>query len=220
MAISRHDHVSEEVMSSCYKVLEKVCETKLNYAIEETPFTVYVTLRKSLNKSLQFSSKPLQILPQTNLVKAENDEVQSLRSKLKQVENANLNLKDSLEEAVLENEENFHRIKYLEDQVKTEGEKKKKVTSETEANQEKKLNLLSEAKRVLEIKHEKVCAANKTLKQEKEDLSKDLNKLNVALKSSEKEVKTLTYKFEKKVGALIENLNQQLQHLMKQQKNI
>lgn len=85
MAMSRHDPVSEEVMSSCYKVIEKVRETKLNYAIEETPFTVYVTLRKSLNKSPQFSSKPLQILPQTNLVKAENDEVQSLRSKLKQV---------------------------------------------------------------------------------------------------------------------------------------
>jgi hypothetical protein len=100
---------------------------------------------------------------------------------LKQVENANHNLKDSLEEAVLENEEHFHRIKYPEDQVKKESEKKKKVTSETEANQEKKLNLLSEAKRVLKIKHEKVCADNKTLKQEKEDLSKDLNKLNVAL---------------------------------------
>ena len=117
-------------------------------------------------------------------------------------------MKDSLEEAVLENKEHFHRIKYLEDQVKTEGEKKKKVTSETDANEEKKLNLLTEAKRVLEIKHGKVCAANKTLKQEKEDLSKDLNKLNVALKSSEKEVKTLTYKFEKKVGSLEETIKE------------
>ena len=207
LAMSSHDPVSEEVMSSCYKVLEKVRETKLNYAIEETPFTVYITLRKSLNKSFQFSYKPLQILPQTNLVKAENDEIQSLRSKLKQAEKANLNLKDSLEEAVLENEEHFHRIKYLEDQVKKESDNKKKMNVEAEANQEKKLNLLSDAKRVLEIKHEKVCAANKSLKQEKEDLAKDVNKLKVALKSSEKDVKNVTYRFEKKVGTLEENIN-------------
>ena len=60
---------------------------------------------------------------------------------------------------------------------------------------------------MLEIKHEKVCAANKSLKQEKEDLAKDVNKLKVALKSSEKDVKNFTYRFEKKVGTLEENIN-------------
>ena len=65
--------------------------------------------------------------------------------------NANLNLKDNLEEAVVENEQYFNRIRYLEDQLKKERENKQKVEAEVVANQVKKLNLISDAKRALEI---------------------------------------------------------------------
>ena len=56
-------------------------------------------------------------------------------------------------------------------------------------------------------KHLKVYAIHKALKQDKEDQAKDLNKVKVALKSSEKEVKQITYKFEKKVATLEERIN-------------
>ena len=57
-------------------------------------------------------------------------------------------------------------------------------------------------KRALQIKHERVCADNKNLKAELEDIKKDLNSTNVALKSSKKETKETAYKFEKKVEQL------------------
>ena len=120
--------------------------------------------------------------------------------------NANLNLKDNLEEAVVENEQYFNRIRYLEDQLKKERENKQKVEAEVVANQVKKLNVISDAKRALEIQHEKVCSSNKALKQDKEDQAKDINKLKVDLKSSEKEVKSITYQYEKKVTTFEEQI--------------
>ena len=99
------------------------------------------------------------------------------------------------------------RIKYLQDQLKKVSENKQKLKAKAGAKQKKQIILLIDAKRVLQIKHENVFAIRKALKQDKEDQAKDLNKLKVALKSSEKEVKQITYKFEKKVATLEERIN-------------
>jgi predicted nucleic acid-binding Zn-ribbon protein len=47
---------------------------------------------------------------------------------------------------------------------------------------------VSEEKRQLQIKHEKVCSDIKHLKQENTDLRKDLSSTNVALKAARKQV--------------------------------
>ena len=59
-----------------------------------------------------------------------------------------------------------------------------------------------EEKRSLKIKHEKVCAENKIFKNKNEALVKDVNSLNVCIKTLKKEVKASRYKNEKNCEAL------------------
>ena len=62
-----------------------------------------------------------------------------------------------------------------------------------------KIASFAEEKRSLQIKHEKTCAVNKSLKNDNENLKKDLNQSSVALKSAKKEIKDQTHKHEKKI---------------------
>ena len=61
---------------------------------------------------------------------------------------------------------------------------------------------IKEANRALQIKHEKVCAENKILKSESEDSKKEINKLNIALKTAKKEGKEISHSLNKKTEAL------------------
>ena len=56
------------------------------------------------------------------------------------------------------------------------------------------------------MKHEKVCADNKIIKAENEDLKKDVNSFNVALKTSKKENKDSSHRLERKIEQLEDNL--------------
>ena len=72
-----------------------------------------------------------------------------------------------------------------------------------------------EEKRSLQIKHEKICAENKAIKNENNTLSKDINSKNIALKSAQKELKDSAYKSTKKTKRLQrkKNLNLNLAKL-------
>ena len=61
-------------------------------------------------------------------------------------------------------------------------------------------------KRALEIKHEKLCAENKVLKNEKDDLNKELNVAKVALKTTRKEAKDNLQQFKKENKSLEEKI--------------
>ena len=193
-------------------IIGQIQKSNLNFQLQISPFSAIISLKKSLVKD---KSGSLLLPPdsQRSLQDSTGVELATLVAKNNMLEhdmiilrNSNLNLKDDLEEAAVENEQYFNRIRNLEDQLKKERENKQKVEAEAVANQVKKLNSLSDAKRALEIKHEKVCADNKALKQDKEDQAKEINKLKVALKSSEKEVKNITYQFDKKVATLEEKM--------------
>ena len=54
-------------------------------------------------------------------------------------------------------------------------------------------------KRSIQTKHEQTCAESKKIKRENEELKKDVNSLNVALKSAKKETKETHFEFVKKV---------------------
>ena len=64
----------------------------------------------------------------------------------------------------------------------------------------------NEEKRLLQIKHEKTCAENKALKNDNEAFRKDLNIASVALKTSKKESKDSSHRFDKKVENLEEKI--------------
>ena len=141
----------------CEQILWLVKNSGLNFSVQETPFSLNLSIKK------RFVTKW-----QNNLnVGDTNVNVVSLEL-LKDIESKNLyisELEKSLK-ALSEELASCNQVKVI------------------DATVNDKLKLCSDEKRSLQIKHDKTCADNKIPKQEKETLSKDLNSASVALKSS------------------------------------
>ena len=91
----------------------------LNYSIQETPYSLYLTIRKSFAKSSSFEQFLSNVGPQNFT------EIETLKMKLKTAEEANLMLTKNYEEAVNDCEVSYAKIKDLEntlDELKAEAE--------------------------------------------------------------------------------------------------
>ena len=119
--------------SSCDKIIHCVRGSCLNFSINETPYSLYLTIRKSFSKSTEenFSTPK-------NLSQSSDADLEILRKRLELSESANNSLKLNCEEAVSECETSFKRIEDLEKKVK-EFEQKEKLK---EADVKKKDDLI------------------------------------------------------------------------------
>ena len=106
-----------------------------------------------------------------------------------------------MEEAVLESETSQTTISGL-----------KKEIENFHDNNDKIIKSSVEEKRNLQIKHEKICTVNRALKNEKENLQKELVQSSVALKSSKKEIKDQTHQHQKKIEAFEDKLKDLLEY--------
>ena len=158
----------------CEQILWLVKNSGLNFNIQETPFGLNLSIKK------RFVNKWQEKLN----VSDTNVNVVSLEL-LKDLENKNIYITE------LENS-----LKAFSDELAKRNEVRDLDTSVSH-----KLKLCSDEKRTLQTKHEKTCAENKILIQDKETLSKDLNSASVALKSSRKDTKDIAHRYEKKVEA-------------------
>ena len=90
-----------------------VRNSSLNFTIQETPFSIYLTIRKTLNKSSptfqQNCVKPLPIFDADQ----NEAEIVTLKQKLKDVQESNDNLKNDNSEAVDDSEQCRIQIKNL-----------------------------------------------------------------------------------------------------------
>ena len=68
-------------------VMREIRSTSLNYAIQETPFSTYITLRKSLNKA-----KIIEIHPENTMV-SKSEDISNLLVHCELLEQANDALK-------------------------------------------------------------------------------------------------------------------------------
>ena len=92
---------------SCDSILQHVRSSQLNFAIQETPFSFYFTIRKSFNKN--FKSQPSHLtstdpsenvsekLKELEIIKSENKD---LKNKCASLENANRSLTNNLEDEI------------------------------------------------------------------------------------------------------------------------
>lgn len=94
---------SQLVETSCSLIMNTVRSLPLNYNIVETPYSIYLTLRKSILKSTQSLEMP---------------KVVNQDDKVRKLEEANANLSGNLEEAVIECEENAKTISELKETAK------------------------------------------------------------------------------------------------------
>ena len=73
----------QNIQSSCDTILHSVRSSNLNFSCQETPFSMYLTVRKSLSK-FHFEKEPTDGQSQVTdrLIKLVNDENAALKSEL------------------------------------------------------------------------------------------------------------------------------------------
>jgi hypothetical protein len=185
-----------QIQNSCAKILNTVRQSGLNFSIQETPYSFFVTVRKSVLKSLQVS-----ILdePETGTVNlASNAFTEELQSRCLFLEQSNSRLKSDFEEAVHELEVLQSEKNDLSEHL-TESKDKNDIVGNN-------IKVVNEEKRALQIKHERICSENKNLKNELESTKADLVTAVSTLKTTKKEAKDSSHQNEKKTGQMEEKI--------------
>jgi exonuclease VII small subunit len=109
--------VVQNVKNSCDNVLTSVRDSSLNFSLQETPFSIYITIRKSF---LRCRSDSLDKNPSNykeEQTSGKSQELEDLITKLKSEEKSNLALKNNYEEAIEDSAKCYQRIQDLENQV-------------------------------------------------------------------------------------------------------
>ena len=173
------------IKNSCANILNNVRQSGLNFAIQETPYSFYVTVRKSPLKSpstIRFTPDPQ--LSAMNL--ESTGMIEKLRSSCDFLKQSNDNLKLELADTVDEIEAKTETLSALQSETKILREKlteSKEQIDEIVGNKTKHIN---EEKKALQAKHEQVCSEKKFIKSELESAKKVLNSADVALKGAKK----------------------------------
>ena len=168
-----------QIQNSCAKILNTVRQSGLNFSIQETPYSFFVTVRKSVLKSLQVSILDESETGTVNL--ASNALTEELQSHCLFLEQSNSRLKSDFEDAVHELEVLQSEKNDLSEHL-TESKDKIDIVGNN-------IKVVNEEKRALQIKHERICSENKNLKNELESTKADLVTAVSTLKTTKKEAK-------------------------------
>ena len=191
--------MAAKIEASYKTIMNNVRSSGLHFCLQETPFSCYITVRKSLINPKASHG----LLPDPSSSSLEtNRDFDQLKSRNFFLENSNIKLKQSLQDAVEELEEHTEIIDNLKSEVKNLTEELKEAHDKNDKAVQVKVKAFKEEKRMLQVKHENLCAEVKSLKTERDDLKKDLNANSVAIKSLEKENKETSKKFKKQVDLL------------------
>ena len=124
------------VQRSCDMVLNSVRTSSLNFSVQETPYSIYLTIRKSFSKSSD---------PQAQFLMAEQSDtiidIESLSKKLSSSESEILSLKNKFEEAINECEIYTKEIEALGKKIKN-SEQKNNVKEKALKDKDDLINLL------------------------------------------------------------------------------
>ena len=189
----------------CNSILEHVRSTNLNFLSQETSFSIYLTIRKTLVKNVPDPYPHIQLSNREHIpaeTKAVLEaEISQLKATLYQRESEKNDLIKLYEGETLEAEE-----------LKKQLDETTNALENIDANYAKleaKLKDLEKSKKLLEKKHENTCKEFKAVKDENDDMKKDLSMCDIKLKTMKKESKereSQHYKTLKVKDDAIENL--------------
>ena len=182
--MSPQELISWTAEESCQGIINSIRSSCLNFSFQETPYSIYITVRKSFSKSAKSQGSPEIFFSQTN--KAESDQQDFIQSKIKMLESANQILTQNFEDSVLELEAVTRDKKISEVKVETLNAKLCDFERKVETIVITKTQAVNSEKRSLQVKHEKLSGELKDAKNESIELRKQVNNLNIALKSSKK----------------------------------
>ena len=164
----------------CQRVLAEIRSSNLHYLVQESPFSMYITLRKKLTKSFPRSDQKSQ---------TSASEMKDLEDKMNKLKT----MKNSLEEQLKKKELDCEASK---DMVKLFEEKLEKAESE----------FLKQCKHSKEIKDENASETKllkvsiKNSNEEIKKLKKDLSEANKVIKTKEKNIYNLEQNLESTQG--------------------
>ena len=166
-----------------------VRDSCLNYSLKETPFSLYLTIRKTFVKiSSTFDQNSS--VSWRNLT---NTETKDLESKLEAAEESNSNLQNLYEEAVEDSETTHAKVKELENLLDNDSRKVKLVSFDKMESEMKSKDCLIE----------KLKAENDNLENDLQSAEKNWKELKKQIKMKDKEV----YDLRKENKQVIENLD-------------
>ena len=173
------------VDQTCEKIIKQICESKLHYHMNQTPYSIYFSIRKKFIKGFEPKSagnnKIVHMEPELELLNLKNEYAKLYTFYESAVANENL-LKCEISRLAQEVE------------VKSKDDSKHKFDAENKLLR----NELSESK----AKYEKKCVEIKAFKDDNESIRKEMNSLSVALKRSKKEHRELSQSHEKEIKLL------------------
>ena len=199
-----HHILRSHIQNTCHSVINSITSSNLNYSIQQTPYSIYLTIRKSLQKSRNFF--PV-VEPKINSKKVISDQ-EVLASRVLVLEEANRHLKEQLEDEIDTNEAKNNTIFELESKVESLHNQLINYATETEVIIAKQVKKCYDEKKALENKHEKVLKDLKEQKSENNELKSEVKNLRIALKSSQKETKDVSHRFDKKIDNLEDKIKE------------
>ena len=194
------------VNDSCDFVISSVRNSFLNFSIQETPFSLYLTIRKSFSQTSSNSDK---IFSRDTNVGRENSEVETLKIKLKAAEDSNMNLKKDYEEAVNDCEQCYDKINKLESKVEDLMEE----INNREADKQEIVKVESEVL-IKDKLIEKFQQEKNNLECDVENAEKNWKALNRTVKAKDKEI----YDLKKENETIADNLVNVKEHFARANK--
>ena len=187
--------MTTNINNSCSEVLDCIRNSNLNYSCQETPYSLYITVRKSWNKHIQSSNAQLRHVQEDRDRKvagsnSKNQELSDVKADLESTKKVNDELRTKIETAMAD-------IKHH------------------QSESEEKLSRKDDENKVLKNTLE-------NCKSEKERLKSELKSLQKVLKSKDKEIFNLeTFKLNNQDAvSSVKNENEKLKMLEKKKVNL
>ena len=198
--------MASNLETTCNFLLHAIRTSGLNFSCQETPFSIYVTVRKSYIQS-RFSQTPeIKAAQEHSSSEIELTKVkenfEELFERHKRLEESYLKTKNEYEDVIEGCQSNYITIENLN---RLNEEKSARIE-----NLELNINNLKDNKKSLETKNENVSTENKSIKQEITELRNEVKSASKELKFLKKEKRDTTHDLEKKIEALeLKNRNLQ-----------
>ena len=149
-------------IDSCQVIINSIRSSCLNFSFQETPYSMYITVRKSF---LQFPKSEAKVSPEvlfspTIRVVPEHHQ-DSLQVKITKLETAHQRLRQNFEDSVLELEAATNDNKNLEEKIETLHTKLSEAEKNVDTIVRNKTQTITSEKKGLQVKHEKVSRETK-----------------------------------------------------------
>ena len=103
------------IQNSCDVILNSVRASFLNFSSSETPYSLYISIRKSWAKTKGF---PIPEIPSDSSSLVSQEDLEKLRIQLKHVQDSNESLKIRYEESANDCEKAYRKVNELETKLK------------------------------------------------------------------------------------------------------